>query len=160
MQGFQSEPMATITAQHLSIVREMLIQLPQNAGIAGRKGWTPAVKRTMHDLCIKYVGSCGREFWGTHPCESGQQHYEWLLDAAWYIQSSQNEEILLGLESEWDDSLTEVQSDFAKLLTVKAPVKILLFEAGAHSGHTESEQISSLQALCRKWNQHSRGDFI
>jgi hypothetical protein len=146
--------MREIVTQHRAIVSDLVRDLPLAAGYTGRKDWTPQVKRTMHDLCVKYLGGCEKEFSGSHQCEHGHKHSEWLLDAIWYRQGD-SEGIVLGLESEFDDNLNEILSDFAKILTTKAPIKILLFDT-----RKQDEYARGVEDLCRRWAQHTRGDVI
>jgi hypothetical protein len=150
-----------VGARHRDIVRDLVNRLPRNAESSGKKDWTIAVKGTMHELCLQYLGSCANEFWGTHrDC----LHREWLLDVAWYVQSKDEEEpeegLVLALESEWADDIGEVMFDFSKVLSMKAPIKLLLFEAGNNSRRTASDQIERLNLLCRRWQQHSCGDAL
>lgn len=146
--------------RHRDIVRDLIERLPRSAENSGLKDWTSAMKSTMHDLCRQYLGSCGNEFWGTHHLCGTGGHREWLLDVAWYVQDDYEEGVLLGLESEWADDLKEVRFDFSKLLSIKAPIKLLLFEAGKNSKRTSAEQINDLNELCRIWPQHSLGDLL
>lgn len=152
-----------VRVRHRDIVRDLVDRLPINADGSGKKDWTPAVKYMMHELCLQYLGSCQTEFWGTHgDCVHGK-HREWMVDVAWYVQGRSQEEpegILLALESEWADSIDEVLFDFSKVLSMKAPIKLLLFEAGKFSKRTAVDQVNSLNFLCRRWQQHTRGDAL
>ncbi|MFZ0521620.1 MAG: hypothetical protein WAL95_11390 [Candidatus Acidiferrales bacterium] len=71
----------------------------------------------------------GRES-GFEICRSGTGGY--LLDLIWYSQSSH--EIALGLEMEWGtETSTELVSyDFEKLLHIKAPLKVMIFQTRNH----------------------------
>lgn len=152
-----------VSARHRDVVRDLVNRLPRNAESSGKKDWTLAVKRTMHELCLQYLGSCADEFWGTHgDCPHGL-HHEWLLDVAWYVRGKSEDEpegILLALESEWANDIGAVLFDFSKILSMKAPIKLLLFENGKNGRGTDSDQIEQLNLLCRRWQQHSRGDAL
>ena len=97
------------------------------------------------------------EFLGTLKVDEKTSR-EWLIDAIWYFRSSdeKTEAILLALESEWNKSKDEVINDFCKLLTVKAPIKIMLFEG---RGDPE-EYVEALSDLGGRWLQHTQGDLI
>lgn len=149
-----------IVSQHGEIVRDLVQTLPGKAKSSGNRDWTLAVKQTSHDLCLKYLDSCKSEFWGTYRSCTKYQHTEWLLDAAWYVQEDTEEGLVLAVESEWADDNEEVRFDFSKLLTVKAPIKILIFQAGENSRNDRSKQISYLEELCCRWSQHTAGDKL
>lgn len=146
-------------SRHAEIVDDLIVTLPRFANRASdRKSWTSAVVKTMRHLCEeKYLKSVEHEFCGT--CRDGEKNYhEWLLDVVWYLNSAEEEAILLGLESEWLANVSAVRFDFAKLLAVKAPIKIMLFESGCD--RVRGLLMDSLNEVCRKWHQHSPGDAI
>jgi hypothetical protein len=101
------------------ISRELIEGLPVelNDPYAKSRVWTRAVltklremgqSRGMHVCC------------GYGPPDKGG----WLLDLVWMVK--ERREIVLAVESEWGDS-SEVEYDFNKLMSIKAPKKLLLF---------------------------------
>ena len=146
---------AELRTRHREIVADLIDQVPIVAADDGHKAWTLAVKQVMQR--IAKTESAQLEFYGTlHGDES--KHREWLIDAIWYFRSSdgKGEALLLALESEWNRSQSEVVNDFCKLLAVKAPIKIMLFEGNLEAG----KYIELLENAGRIWLQHERGDLI
>ena len=122
---------------------------------------TKAVKDVMHKLCRKYLGKLGAEYYGTLQSDDGKKYHEWLLDVVWYLKTKKEERgMFLGLESEWCDKVNEVASDFCKLLAVKAPLKIIVFEAGTATRYKAKDHIKELNRIGRTWRQHSKGDLL
>ena len=146
--------MKEILSRHNSIIHDVVTLLPLAAKTNDKGEWTEAVKSTMYQLWGKYLPGYKEEFCGF---SLKRATHEWLLDVMWYPKDDSTEGVLLGLESEWLDSLKECRSDFCKLLAVKAPLKIFLFEAGKFK---EEDHIQSLNVVCRKWQQHIKGDLI
>jgi len=149
-----------LRAMHREIVASIISRLSKTADTGSTKDWTDAVKETMHDLCKEYLSSC-EYYAGTHRgADCPSRHREWLLDAIWWVGTKRNSSngVLLGLESEWRDSPDEVISDFEKVLAMKTPIKIILFEESKK--HPEAAHIKALNELCGGWSQHSRGDVL
>lgn len=138
---------------HRTIVHDLVGALPKFALSNGRRGWTEAVKELLKQRAQAKQNHL--VFYGTSATEPIHSH-EWLLDAAWYFRSNEVEGILLALESEWNHSPNDVAYDFSKLLAVKAPLKIMLFE----DPKGLPAYIDALDSLGRKWLQHAEGDVI
>ena len=121
----------------------------------GHRAWTLAVKQVMERIARNE--SVQLEFYGTLDVDE-LKHREWLIDAVWYFRSSdgKGEALLLALESEWSESPSEVVNDFCKLLAVKAPIKIMLFEGN----HETEKYIEPLGNVGSGWLQHDEGDLI
>lgn len=156
----RSETLEQVTGRHREIINDLIGKLLKVDIDARRPLWTEAVKKIMQDLCAnKYMKSIGMEYCATCTVKKIRYH-EWLLDVVWYLNTEEEEAIVLALESEWDNKIGCVRDDFAKLLAVKAPIKILLFEAGKKSRNTAEAHMRSLTQVSRKWRQHSEGDMI
>ena len=143
------------TSNHRAIVEEFIKRWTGSQ----IKDSTKAVKDVMCELCARYIPR-GREYCGTL-IKDGKKYHEWLLDVLWYVKTKKEERgVFLGLESEWQDDVHEVASDFCKLLALKAPVKILLFQSGDKSKVEIGKHLKELNRIGKTWRQHSRGDLI
>src|SRR5258708_1224903 len=97
-----------LKSRHRESVRDLIQHLPMEAGRSGRKGWTGGGKTTMCKLWEdEYLKSVGGGFCGTCTVKDNR-YYEWLLDVAWYINTGNEEGIILGLESEWAHDIDAV----------------------------------------------------
>jgi hypothetical protein len=96
--------------------------------------------------------------------ELGQPHYlvcshgckeqgEWLLDLIW--MDRQTQAIILAVESEWW-KLNAVREDSAKLMCVKAPQKLMLFNTYDHCG--SEEFVSALARDMERFPFHVPGE--
>jgi hypothetical protein len=146
------ERMSTPPLEHRRIIEQIIERLPTTAETYTCRAWTKALKLLMRKLCEEHLGKEGWEFCGSL-VEKDRTWREWLVDVAWYRTTTDEECILLALESEWAQSLDEIGSDFCKLLATKAPLKIFLFESQKHA-------IGRLQQIVNKWQQHTPGDVI
>ncbi len=158
----------SIRARHFDIVNALVKRLPKAGGVGtSLPTWTQAVKTVMEALANEFSNDENLqqiEFYGTRM--SGAPTHEWLIDVVWYhriygpeadpkTKTSQAESILLALESEWKQAADEVVNDFIKLLAVKAPIKIMLFE------RRKAEDVwAALNSIGQKWTQHCPGDVI
>ena len=143
------------TSKHREIVKDFI-----DGWTRSDKNPTVAVKEVMRDLLERYKPGSGHEFCGTL-CEDGKKYHEWLLDVVWYLKTEEEEiGVFLGLESEWCDRVNEVASDFCKLLALKAPLKILLFESGKKSTVKVETHLEELNRVGKTWRQHSKGDLL
>lgn len=82
--------------------------------------WTISVRNVMHE--------CGREMGfkvESRRTDKNPDCHEWLFDVVW-LRNPPDIGMELAAESEWGNPGC-VQDDFQKLLSVKAPVKVLLF---------------------------------
>ncbi len=67
-------------------------------------------------------------------CHGSPDQGEWLLDTTWLIRDQHK--IVLAVESEWG-KLAPIEDDFDKLLSIKAPRKLMLFNTSNHKGANE-----------------------
>ena len=90
---------------------------------ASGKSWTKAVKSRLERIGkASNLLTC---------CYSVGHEVEWLLDLLWI--DPKDGRIVLAVEAEWGES-DQIEADFAKLLSIKAYRKLLLFSTKNHTG--------------------------
>jgi hypothetical protein len=99
------------------------------------KEWTKSVRRRLKVICTSGCYMC--------PPDPNSSKGEFLLDFSWG-EKKFPQRILLAGESEWgSDRFGEkhwyrVEEDFEKLLSVKAPFKVLIFSSNCNIEDSES----------------------
>ncbi|MGH9492831.1 MAG: hypothetical protein ACRD2K_04960 [Terriglobales bacterium] len=78
---------------------------------------------------------------------------EWLLDVVWW---QKDHGAMLGVESEWGPA-EKVIEDFAKLLSFKAPLKLMVYCAD-HSQEEGDVVFMALQGMMTLFGQHVEGE--
>ena len=128
-----------------AISRELIHGLPHQASDAGTIGdpKTRAVKKVLERMGhAKGMFVCG------HGCEDDG---EWLLDLLW--MDKKDWRIVLAVESEWGNQ-GEIESDFLKLLSVKAHKKLMIFS----SANRTQDVMERIRALMVKYPFHLAGE--
>lgn len=127
-----------VEARVVSILKDM--QGDEN--FAPRKApnsvWTAHIKKEFRAL--------GREFGcSVVPNEDESQ---WLFDLVWFQNDDQSflRQVVLVLESEWSQSLWDIQYDFEKLLVAKAPYKVMIFQVRSDSAEPVWDYLKA--AVC------------
>jgi len=130
------------------LLRIITSEVPARAKSEGRRDWTQAVKQVLCGLCEEH---------GLKPYASihlgSEKHEEWLLDVVWHSVSGG---IKLATESEWG-KLTHVQDDFEKLMSIKSPLKLLLFKSG-NTRLSTAEVVQTLESDLAHFKQNVRGE--
>jgi hypothetical protein len=111
---------------------------------ASNKLWTTAVKAGLYEL-------------GQNPellvcCHNSKESGEWLLDLIWMRRDTQ--EIVLAVESEWGRA-GDIEDDFVKLVSIKAPRKLMLFATKIQDSRSV---VEGLEHLMRKYRYHLEGE--
>ena len=128
-----------------SISRELVNGLPHSLRDpnSSDSAWTRAINDVLARLGLrKELFVCG------HGCKNNS---EWLLDVLWMRESDWS--IVLAVESEWKGP-GEVESDFLKLLSIKAPRKMMLFGTKDQTAAI----VKSLESLMSKYPYHIAGE--
>jgi len=81
---------------------------------------------------------------------------EFLLDFVWWEKVNGKEGSALGMESEWG-SPAEVEADFSKLLSYKAPLKVMVYGSGGNA-ELQGEVQQRVRDLIAKFSQHVAGE--
>ena len=95
----------------------------QTKGVAGNKDWT-------HD-CLKAIAGLGMDIgYGACP-DPANMKGEWLYDLIWYTEEKSDwpnrmTDVVLVLESEWSQKLSDIRYDFQKLVQAKSRLKMLI----------------------------------
>ena len=95
----------------------------QANGIMGNKDWT-------HD-CLNALVKLGRKIgYGVCP-EPEIMKGEWLYDLIWYTEEESEwpnrvTDVVLAIESEWSQKLSDIRYDFQKLVQAKSRLKMLI----------------------------------
>ncbi len=108
-----------------SISRELVRGFSYDLGDpkASTKSWKRAIKSSL-----ERIGKAR----GLIVCGNGVGYaVEWLLDLLWI--DPKDGRIVLAVETEWGES-DQIEADFAKLLSIKAYRKLLLFSTKNHTG--------------------------
>ena len=120
--------------------------------------WTRVVKEQFIQLGKQY---------GYFTCTSGFEECdgEWLFDLCWYanndpkyepdVEKRHMSQFVLALESEWNPSFTHIKGDFEKLLVVKAPFKVMIFQA---SNRTVDELFDKLEECIKFFSSKPVGE--
>ena len=145
--------------EHEAFVADISRQIPAKAlkllrsrrpgpKISERKCWTKAVKWVVCSARKKLLP--GTIFYGTL---SEEKSREWLLDAVLYVE---NRGVLVAVESEFEYNVEEVNYDFSKLLSIKAPLKILIVDM---KGKRPDRLINKLNEYASGFEQHLAGEI-
>jgi len=87
------------------------------------------------------------DFYGTRPgCR------EWLLDTVWYVE---NKGGLVAVESELGYHVEGIKFDFSKLLSFKAPLKIMIVDTGRRE---PAKLLQAIEEYARSFRQHQPGE--
>ena len=86
-------------------------------------------------------------------CHGSIEHGEWLLDVIWMVPNEHK--VILAVESEWG-RLALVEDDFDKLLSVKAPRKLMLFSTRNHQ--SADKIVEKLASNMRAYPYHVKGE--
>jgi hypothetical protein len=114
-----------------------------------RKRWTKAVKNVFRTEGL----ALGREtidFYGTHQGEE-KNYREWLLDAILYVEGRG---VLVAVESEFERNVQGIIYDFWKLLSIKAPLKILIIDSRKQGTRYFRRLFEVINAYARGFEQH------
>ena len=129
-----------------TISRELIRRLPPELGNSGSEtAWAKAIVNVLQKI--------GHENdWlvlGRRSDDDG----EWLLDVVW--MKKEDWRLGLAVESEWLKP-TEIEADFLKLLSIKAPKKLLVFKT--RDRRQTEEVIQRIQSLMLKYPYHLAGE--
>jgi hypothetical protein len=119
--------------------------------------WTRAIMESMAEIATAFGGK---------PLYSNNQSSEFMLDFVWWDPTQQR--AIVALESEWgnpwefrkgreDVIAEEVDRDFWKLLSFKAPIKILVYSALNRNMRTVIHEKLILSLT--KFSQHVQGEI-
>lgn len=105
------------------ISRQLVNGLPKELRDQPDSAWTAAIVKGLDKIGkSKGLHVCG------HGC-SGQS--EWMLDIVWMKTPEQR--VILAVESEWRGQ-SAISEDFGKLMVVKSPLKLMVFNTSDHKG--------------------------
>jgi len=129
----------------LNLLKVLVSEIPARAKIDKRADWTEATKQV---LCELGAENGFKVHASTHL--GNERLSEWLLDVVWY-SSEPKGGIELAVESELGTK-NDVLEDFEKLMCVKAPLKLLMFEQGI------SDVVHDLEGYLAESEQHIEGE--
>lgn len=135
-------------AEPRELLRQLIKGIPGKARSDDKPGWTRAVKAAVREESKKR----GWEVCATAPHRSSRfdwREHEWLLDAICWS----GPDITLAVECEWDRK--DVPNDFQKLMAVKSPLKLMVFEAGPKN---RRELVLSIEQKLNEYGQHVDGE--
>jgi hypothetical protein len=81
---------------------------------------------------------------------------EFLLDLLWWRDSESND-IVLAVESEWGGERA-VCHDFGKLLNIKSPLKVMIYDTNRQALQSLRIRQSIEQLYMKKFTQHVEGE--
>ena len=134
--GFDEENLG----KRLEVAKEFVVAfaskaVPSMSVDEKNKEWTKSVRRCLKVICTSECYMC--------PPDPERSKGEFLVDFSW-AEIKFPQRILLAGESEWGtDKFGEkrwdrVEEDFEKLLSIKAPFKVLIFPSNWNIGDSES----------------------
>jgi hypothetical protein len=89
---------------------------------------TPESTRTVRTEAVKSsLRSLGKSLGRTVAPDPTEQQPEFMLDLVWF-RNKKSIDIDLAVESEWGKAV-EILNDFEKLLPIKAPLKLMVYES-------------------------------
>jgi hypothetical protein len=104
-------------------------------------------------LIMRFAEMGRNRGYDAHPDPTRVGFYkEYLFDSSWWSGS----ELVLAAESEWGE-WRDVAYDFPKLLVAKAPLKILITDAGSH-GSSRERFKSKLEQMLQIYPRHFTGE--
>jgi hypothetical protein len=89
----------------------------------------------------------------------GRKRHEFLLDAVVWNRKD-GEGVILAVESEWTQHVTDIEEDFWKLLVVKSPIKLMIFATTPRATkHSQDAVWQRLNECLRKYKDHVAGEI-
>jgi hypothetical protein len=131
-------------------------QMPRKQDAA----WTLAVKATLEE-----IGS--QKGYESLYSNRGEEKHEFLLDLVWWDRHDGLEAAALACECELGNKRNEsgnpqlVAEDFDKLLSFKAPLKLMIFDSYgtcAKSKTTMDDVVAALNGYLRRYRLHTQGE--
>jgi hypothetical protein len=80
---------------------------------------------------------------------------EWLFDIVWWDDTPGRNGVRLAVECEWSRPLRGIVDDFDKLMSVKSPLKLMIYRVGKKSSSAVREAI---QESLQDFGQHVKGE--
>jgi hypothetical protein len=128
------------------LARTLVHELAQAVQLQGSQAdWTGILKEILRNMGKKlnHVVS---------PDPEGEEPKQFLLDLLWW-KNKDVMDIVLAVESEWGKR-EDVWFDFGKLMVVKSPLKLMVFEKQA------KETVRTIEeGYMRKYDQHIEGEY-
>ena len=112
------------------------------------RNWTYAVKQVLNQEGKRF----DYEVW----CSGIEGSCEWLLDVIWWKKRETGIGIALAVECEWG-ARQEVIEDFQKLLCIKAPLKVLIYDGGNIPEHG-AEVRAAIEREMQAYHHHVTGE--
>jgi len=85
----------------------------------------------------------------------GKPISEWLFDLIWWDDRPNRNRMALAMESEWSTSVSGVIHDFEKLLSVKCPLKLMIYRVRPKNAVQAREEI---RKCLQQYGQHVPGE--
>lgn len=112
----------------------------------GDKIWTKIIKKSFSIL--------GKE--NKLKVYSHEDGGEYLLDLVWESRDEDNGGLLLGLESEWNNTKNEIECDFYKLMYTKCNLKFFVY---CSTSAKKREELTDVFRKSLAWfNKHIQGE--
>lgn len=74
---------------------------------------------------------------------------EFMVDVLWEIDSKRTAQIQMALECEWSTNRAGILWDFRKLVCLKAPQKVMIFQASSRREPHSIEELAGAVRRCR-----------
>jgi hypothetical protein len=133
--------------------KELAQKLVLGLGKAVRHGsrdaiWTESVKEILRTL--------GKAKGHAVVPDPEEEEREFLVDLLWWRDSELND-IVLAVESEWGRK-NAVCHDFGKLLSIKSPLKLMIYATNHHEPQSSDIRRAIEQKYMKKFTQHVAGE--
>lgn len=80
---------------------------------------------------------------------------QWLYDIVWWDDRQGRKGVELAVESEWNANKNDILDDFEKLLTIKSPLKLMIYRVRRNTKDQVREEIKK---YFLDFRQHVRGE--
>lgn len=114
-------------------IRDICSTLKGISGV-GNAAWTKNIKGKLSECASQFNGKSGKPLITLPTMQKEPNWGEWLYDMCW-VDAEPDEEMnwsfkgfYLALESEWGTSYALLCEDFDKLMIVRAPLKVMIYQ--------------------------------
>jgi hypothetical protein len=133
------------------LLRILVSEIPAAAKDDSRPAWTQAAKEV---ICRLGKDRHFKPFASAHLHE--ERLREWVLDIVWYVPTK-TAGVQLAVESEFG-GYTEVLDDFEKLMCIKAPMKLMIFDVKG-AGKPTDEVVKGLEQYLTDFDHNVAGEI-
>jgi hypothetical protein len=148
--------LATLVAQTLIPMAKKLRRLALRKGISEEDIRMRALRTKAVKIVLRRKGKkLGLQTFPDNDKRLGKPRGEWLFDLVWWDDRPNRKRIVMAMESEWTTDVNGIVHDFEKLLSVKSPLKLMIYKVRPKTARAVREKI---QTYLQEYTQHVRGE--